>query len=132
MTNVEFVRSFVAAWEHGDFSSTAWAHPEIEYVIADGPAPGCWKGLAGMAEGFRDVVGAWKDYRTEVDEYRELDGERVLVLLRLSGRGKASGAELGELWARPANLFHVRDCKVTRVVLYWDRRPALAELGLPE
>ena len=101
---------------------------EIEYVIADGPAPGCWKGLAGMAEGFRGIVGAWEDYRTEVDAYRELDGERVLVLLRLSGRGKASGAELRELWARSANLFHVRDRKVTRLVLYWDCRSA----GLPE
>jgi hypothetical protein len=29
-----------------------------------------------------------------VDEYRELDGERVLVLLGRRGRGKASGLEL--------------------------------------
>ena len=29
-----------------------------------------------------------------------------------------------------AALFHVRGGKVTRLVLYWDREPAFAELGL--
>jgi ketosteroid isomerase-like protein len=37
--NVEVVRSIYADWERGDYGSVEWAHPEIEYVIADGPAP---------------------------------------------------------------------------------------------
>jgi hypothetical protein len=35
--SVEIVRSICAAWELGDFHSVEWAHPEIEFVIADGP-----------------------------------------------------------------------------------------------
>jgi ketosteroid isomerase-like protein len=129
--NLELVRSLYAAWERGDFGSTEWAHPEIEFVIADGPTPGRWRGVAGMIEGYSDFLRAWEDFRTEVEEYRELDDERVLALVRYSGRGKTSGLELGQLRDNGAGLFHVHGDKVTRLVLYWDRERAFAELGLP-
>jgi ketosteroid isomerase-like protein len=128
--SLDLVRSIYAAWEGGDFSSTGWAHPEIEYVIADGPAPGRWTGLAGMAEGSRTFLSAWEEWRSEVDEYRELDSERVLVLHRPSGRAKASGLELTQMAAKAASLFQVRDGKVTRLVWYFDREHARDDLGL--
>jgi hypothetical protein len=34
--------------ERGDFSSIEWAHPEIEFVIADAPCPAAATGVAGM------------------------------------------------------------------------------------
>jgi ketosteroid isomerase-like protein len=127
--NVELVRLIFADWRRGDFSSAEWAHPEIEYSIADGPAPGSWTGLAEMAAGWREFLSAWEDFRAEeVDGYLELDDERVLALQRFSVRGKTSGLDLGR--ERGANLFHVCGGKVTRLVLYWDRERALAELGL--
>jgi ketosteroid isomerase-like protein len=98
--NLELVQSIFAAWERGDFSAAEWADPEIEYVIADGPAPGNWTGLAGMAAGFREFLSAWEDVRALAEEYRELDGERVLVLAHLSGRAKKSGLELGQIQAK--------------------------------
>jgi hypothetical protein len=91
--NVELVRAIFADWERGDFTSAEWADPDIEYEYADGP----WPGVAGMAERVRAVLAAWRDLRIYVDEYRELDDERVLVLVRRSGRGRASGLELDEL-----------------------------------
>ena len=128
--NVDLVRSIWAPWERGDFSSAEWAAPDIEYVIADGPTPGSWRGLAGMAEGWRDFLGAWEEFSGAAEEFRELDGERVLVLLGWSGRGKTSGLDLGRMPARGAHLFHVRDGKVTRFVIYLDRERAFADLGL--
>ena len=130
--NIDLVRSIYAAWARGYFSSTEWAHPEIEYVIADGPSPGSWTGLARMAEALRDFLNAWEGHRIDVDEYRELDDERVLVLIHRTGLGKSSGLGLGHMQTKGANLFHVRDDRVTRLVLYFDPRRALADLGLSE
>jgi ketosteroid isomerase-like protein len=127
--NVEVVRSLYAAWERGDFSSAEWAHPDIEFVIGDGPSAGSWTGLAGMAEGFREFIRDWEGWRAEAQEYLDLDHERVLVLNRVSGRGKVSGLELRQLMGG-ASLYHVRSGKVTRLVVYLDRDHALADLGL--
>jgi ketosteroid isomerase-like protein len=124
------VRSIHPAWDRGDYSSVEWAHPNIEFVIADGPSPGSWTGFAGMAEGTREWLSAWAEFRQEVDEYRELDDERVLVLVHRSGRGKTSGLELGRIRTNGACLFHVGAGKVTRLVFYLDRQRALADLGL--
>jgi ketosteroid isomerase-like protein len=129
--NLDLVRSIFTDWERGDFFSSAeWAHREIEFVIDGGPSPGTWTGLAGLAEGHRDWLGAWNNFRVEADEYRDLDDKRVLVLVHLRARGKTSGLEVGQFQAQGANLFHVRDGKVTRLVIYMDRERALADLGL--
>jgi ketosteroid isomerase-like protein len=129
--NLELVRSIRVAMERGDYSGTEWADPEIEWVFADGPNPGRWTGLAGMAESIRDFLSAWEGFRAVADEYRELDDERVLVLTRYNGRGKASGLELEQMRAEGATLYHVRSGKVTRLVFYFDRERALSDLGLP-
>jgi ketosteroid isomerase-like protein len=130
--NVNLVRSIFAAWERGDFSSAEWARPEIEFVIVDGPAPGSWRGVAEMARAYRGWIGAFDEYRVVADEYRVLDSERVLVLLHATGRGKASRMDLAEMrfQEQGANLFHLRDGRVTRLVLFWHAKRALAHLGL--
>ncbi len=101
--NLNLVRSIYAAWERGDFSSAEWAHRDIECVFAGGPDPGSWTGLTGMSEGMRSWISAWEEFRVEAEEYRELDEERVLVLVQLSGRGKTSGLEIGRTRVGQAN-----------------------------
>jgi ketosteroid isomerase-like protein len=88
--SLEVVRSIYSSWERGDFSSAAWADPKVDYVMAVGPAPGRWRGLAGMAHAWRDFL-----MRTE-----------------------------------SATLFHLRDGKVVRLVVYRERERAFADLGL--
>ena len=132
--NLDLVRSIFADWERGDFGRVDWADPEIEFVMLDGPFPGKWPGLAGMAEGWREFLSAWEDWRVDVDEYRELDGERVLAFEKRSARAKISGLRIGqragETRSQGASLFHVRHGKVTRYVTYFERDRALADLGL--
>ena len=129
--NLDLVRSIYADWERGDFfSSVGWIHPDIEFVVADGPEPGTWSGVAEVAARFRNLLGAWEDFRVHADEYREVDDERVLTVHRRSGRFKTSGIELTEVGGRGAAVWHIHDGKVTRVVGYWDSDRAFADLGL--
>jgi ketosteroid isomerase-like protein len=130
--NVELVRSIYAAWDQRDYQWVDWADPAIEFVLADGPAPGHWTGLAGMWQGWSEVLASWEDWRAEILECRDLDGERVLALFRFRGRGKTSGLEVGQLSGRGANVFFFRAGKVTKLVAYWRHENALADLGLEE
>ena len=130
--NLDLVRSIYGDWERGEFDSAEWAHPEIEYVLADGPDAGAWRGLAEMAENFRATLGLWKGFRLTADEYRQFGAENVIVLDHLSGRGKTSGLDLGRIQAGGAWIFHIREGKVTRMIRYMNRDRALADLGLEE
>jgi len=127
--NLDLVRAIYADWERGDFSRADWADPEIEYVIADGPEPGRWVGRAAMAGAWANLVSVPEYVRAEAEEYRELDDEHVLVLVRDRLRGKVSGIDVSRFW-RAANLFRIREGKVTRLVVYIERDRAFADLGL--
>jgi ketosteroid isomerase-like protein len=128
--NVELVRSIFAAWERGDWRTAEWAHPEIEYVFADGPSPGTRTGLAAMGHEWRDFLSAWEELRAEPDEVRELDGERVLVLFGLTGQGKTSELSLAQMRTESAALFLLGHGKVIKIVTYWDHNRAFDDLGL--
>jgi len=130
--NLDLVRSILSDWERGDFRSVAWAHPDIEYVLIGGPEPGKWDGLAAMTASVRDYMSAWEHYGISVEELRELDRDRVLALVRLSGRGKASGVDLADAGGTGAEVWHVHDGVVTRLHMYWNRSRAFADLGLEE
>jgi ketosteroid isomerase-like protein len=130
--NLDLVRSIYADWERGDWSSSAdWAAPEIELVSADGPQPGSWTEPAEMAKALRDFLSAWEGLRLEAEEYRELDRARVVVMTRITGHGKISGLDLGDVLGKSgAAVFHVRDGRVAKLTFYWDRDRALADLGV--
>jgi ketosteroid isomerase-like protein len=131
--NLDLVRSIHAAWERGDYQGIAeGVHPGIEFVWADGPDPGSVTGWAQMEQRLREYRSAWEDYRLVLHELRELDDHRVLALAHVSGRGKASGLELEQMSAKITAVHHIGGGKVTRLVRYWDRDCALADLGLAE
>jgi ketosteroid isomerase-like protein len=124
---MDLVRSIYDAWGRGDFSSTAWASPEIEFEIVGGPDPGRWSGLAGMEQGWRQWLGAWDGLATEAHEFRELGPGRVIVAGLMRGRGKASGVHVDTEFV---NVLDVRDGRIWRLRLYSNRARAFADLGL--
>jgi len=130
--NLDLVRSIYADWERGDFSSADWADPEIEYVHADGPAEGTWTGHAGMAAGWREWLSAWKNLRIEVERYIELDDGRIIVLTRGVAHGSVSGLDTDEMRSEAVASVHVRDGRVARLIISWDRDRTLADLGLKD
>ena len=122
--NLDLVKAISAGWERGDYGSVEWADEQIEFVIADGPEPARLQGRERMTANLAGFQDAWEEYHSRVEEFRELDEERVLVLTYATGRGRTSGLETAQ---ERANLFHLRGGKVTRITAYWDRRQALAE-----
>lgn len=131
-SNLDLVRSIYAAWERGDFTCVDWADPEIEYVVMDGPEPGIWMGVAGMAEYVRDFLSVVDDWRNEAEEYRAISDGRVVVLDRLRGRGRISGLDVGRMKSGGAHVFEIEDGRVTRLGYYNDRVHAFTDLGLTE
>ncbi len=126
--NVDLVRSIYEAWEQGDFSrTTEWAHPQIECASFGGPVTGGYSGPAAIEAGWSEMLDLLDDARPQAQEYRDLDEERVLVLGRLRGREKSSGEDVEQL---RANLFRIRDGQVVRLIFYWSRDRAFADLGL--
>ena len=128
--NLDLVRSIFADWERGDFSHADWAHSDIEFIRKVDLDPERAEGIGGMAQMMRRYLAGWDEFRTgKVDEYREVDHSRVLVTGRMSGRGKASGAEVEREFA---DVFELREGRVARLIVYPDRDRALADLGLEE
>jgi hypothetical protein len=131
-SNLDLVKSIFADWERGDWSSAHWADPQIEFVMIGGLVEGRWTGVSEMGKAWGAMLSAWDDLKADPDEFRELDDERVLVLLRNQGRGKGSGIDIGGISVKAANLFTISGGKVTSLILYWDRDRAIADLGLTD
>jgi hypothetical protein len=76
------------------------------------------------------LLSAWRDYRAVAEEYRELADVSIVALTAFHARGRASEIEVRQVLARGASVMRIDDGKVTKVVLYYSRDRALADLGL--
>jgi ketosteroid isomerase-like protein len=118
--NVELVRRVYEGWSRGDFSETDAFHPEIEFEMVDWPHQTMVRGIDAMRDTWRATLSAWEGFRAVPTEYIDR-GRNVLVLNRIEGSGKESGAGVG---ADTATLWTVEDGKVVRLALYWDTAAA--------
>lgn len=87
-----------------------------------------FKGREGIAAYLAEIDDTWEEYRSVAIEFRDL-GDRVLMLGRLEGRGRGSGAVVdapqGVVWDFVGG-------KISRVRTYLDHAEALKAIGLDE
>jgi uncharacterized protein len=128
--NVEVVRAAYESWNRGDLDAAlGQTHPQVEFV-QDSRIPGAVS-LVG-----RPAVRAWLDSFQETWEWfriapERIDaiGDRVLVVARISAKGKLSEAEVEQ---RVGHVFTIHDGQIDRWNSYADSADALEAVGLRE
>jgi ketosteroid isomerase-like protein len=126
--NVEIVaevfRSAQTDWER----VSAWLDPEVRLDQSRFPDGGIYHGRAALRDFYRRWFGTWDELRITPERFLH-EGNRVIILLTLEGRGKGSGTPVT---LRAASVWTLRDGKVVEIVGYPDRIEVLEAVGLSE
>ena len=93
----------------------------------DGTDPDTYAGQEGVGRFFETRLDVWDSYRQEPERLIEA-GERVVAVVKLRARGRASGIDVTE---RSGHVWELRDGKVVRFQAYDEPGDALAAAGLP-
>jgi ketosteroid isomerase-like protein len=124
---IEVVQRIYDAWAAGRHP---WdlLHEDIEWdcPMVDVPHDS-YRGHAGVAEFFRNWLGAWDDYQFGLEQLIEAPDGRVAALFWERGRGKGSGATVD---LKPAGLWTVENGKAVRYCTRLDREETLREAGI--
>jgi ketosteroid isomerase-like protein len=81
-----------------------------------------------MRESLRSLFDAWESYHLEPERIEDL-GEHVVVIVRETARGRASGVEVDSRWGY---VLTVERGQIVRVEAYRDADRALQVAGLSE
>ena len=125
--NVELVREIIAAvpdWHE----VSALLHPDARFDQTRIPDGGVYEGREACGRFFERWFGTWDEIRLTPERFIE-EGDRVLALMTIEGRGKGSGVPVV---IRSADLWTIRDGKIVSLVGYPDRAEALEAVGLGE
>jgi ketosteroid isomerase-like protein len=129
--NVEIVRRAVEAFNEVGLAESALRFFDPDAVFEEPPeqpSPTVVKGRDAAIEIFRQFDEAWEEHRSEPEEIRIIDGERVLVLSIEHFRGR-DGLEISQPCG---SIFTLRDGKIVRLQSFWERETALEAAGLRE
>jgi ketosteroid isomerase-like protein len=128
--NLQTIRRLLSQWEGGDWAAgREQFDDDCEFVMSTSAFPD-----AGDYKIGRDALAAWTRYVQEWDEFgfdpEELIdvGDRVVLLNRIRGRGRTSGAEVD---ARVGAIFTFRQGKIIRYEMV-ERSVALQAAGRAE
>ena len=129
--NVEIVRRGYSLYAEGDLEGAARLFAD-DAELADsgglgvaGTAAGTRRGPEGFLRASEETLEAFEDYTVEAEEFIDA-GDAVIVLVRISGRGRASGARLE---TRLAHLWVLRGGKAIRGEVYRTAEEAFEAVG---
>jgi uncharacterized protein len=130
---VDVARRATDAFNRRDFEG-AFAElgtPDFEWypaIVRGLDGGGGYRGPDGVEKYAADIRENWEELQALPEEFRDL-GDRVLVLGRLTARGRGSGAPVDTPYA---GVFDVRDDRIWRSRVYQDRAEGLHAAGLSE
>jgi ketosteroid isomerase-like protein len=127
--NVEVVRRQNEAFNRGDAAAVLeLSDPSIEWWDReDDPGAGVHRGHDGLGRALEELADL-AELHIEPKEFIEA-GDYVVVPVRLSGRGQASGVSFEE---HEVHVFRLRDGKITELREYREKGEALEAVGLAE
>jgi ketosteroid isomerase-like protein len=130
--NVKTVRDAFVAFNRGDLDAFEqyWTD-DIDYRAAEGALDdhGPIQGKDALRAFMQDWLDMFDDFRAEPVDLIEAGEDKVIAVVRISGRAKLSGVETDLTYAE---LWTLRDGKVAWGRQYWTRDEALEAAGLSE
>ena len=128
--NIDRLRARYEAGERGAWGADLLAHDfELHQASSIIDSAAVFKG----PDAFRDVMGeldeSFEEISVEAEEISEAPEGEIVVVLRISGRGRGSGIELDN---RIGHVWTFRDDKAVRMVAYEEPADALRAVGLEE
>ena len=130
--NVEIVNQAWEALFRGDLDGLAaiW-DPEVVWELThfrEWPEP-AYRGIDGVKRFLTEWAEVWDDWEFGARETLATPDGRVISLAWQRGKGRESGLAMEIEWAQ---IFTLRDGKITRIDNYDDRDDALEAAGLQE
>lgn len=127
--DVAVVRGMLDAYNSGDYeTATAMLHEDSEFQkAAEVPDTRSYYGRDEFVRG----IGLWASGFEPGFQFQPVEildaGERVLVRVRLRGRGRDSGVDIDQ---EVFQLYVTRDEQIYRCWVYWNEDEARREAGL--
>jgi ketosteroid isomerase-like protein len=128
--NVAIARGLMDAFFGGDIAGVfARYDPDIEFrPPPEHPDFRVCRGHEEVRQAFTEWIGAWDTLRYDAPDYVDA-GDKVLVTSRQRGKAKSSGVEIDTEFF---NVLTLRDGKIVRFDMFFDRAEALEAVGLRE
>jgi ketosteroid isomerase-like protein len=130
--NVEIIRLATESFNRSGLASEetlGYMHPDLVFEEPpEQPAPRVAEGRDAAVKMFQEFDSAWQEHRSEPEEIRALDHERVLVLSIEHFRGR-DGIEIQQ----PSGaIYTLREGKIIRMQSFWERETAFRVAGVAQ